>query len=254
MSKEINQRLLEKLLQDLASAGAMPLYLRFNASVRQAIEQGLLSAGDFLPSERLFTEQLGISRITVRKALACLEQDGIIGRSRGYGTFIQPQRPAPKLRYSLADIKGFSREAAQQGRQPDTQWISRERVPASAELAERLQLAVGAPIYQLKRIHFIDRRPMSVAVSYVVAAAIANIDEIGISLYDYFRRNSVEMGSLRSQVSAAMADDDIRQALQLSEPMPLLIVRQTLFDHRKKPVEYSESFCRSDMYEFTSES
>ena len=254
MSKETNQRLLEKLLQDLASAGAMPLYLRFNASMRQAIEQGLLNAGDFLPSERLFTERLGISRITVRKALACLEQDGIIGRSRGYGTFIRAQRPAPKLRYSLADVRGFSREVMQQGRRPDTQWLSRERVPASAELAEKLQLAAETQIYQLKRIHFLDRQPMSVAVSYVVAAAIANVDEIGISLYDYFRRNNVEMGSLRSQVSAAMADDDIRRALQLSEPMPLLIVRQTMFDHRKKPIEYSESFCHSDMYEFTSES
>ncbi|HEB0064878.1 TPA: GntR family transcriptional regulator, partial [Serratia marcescens] len=118
MSKETNQRLLDKLQQDLASAGAMPLYLRFNASVRKAIEQGLLNAGDFLPSERLFTERLGISRITVRKALACLEQDGIIGRSRGYGTFIQPQRPEPKLFYSLADVKGFSREVIQQGRRP----------------------------------------------------------------------------------------------------------------------------------------
>ncbi|CAB1207471.1 HTH-type transcriptional repressor YvoA [Serratia marcescens] len=142
----------------------------------------------------------------------------------------------------------------QQGRRPDTQWISRERMPAGAELAEKLQLAAGTPIYKLKRIHLIDRRPMSVAVSYVVVTAIANVDEIGISLYDYFRRNKVEMGSLRSQVSAAMADDDIRQALRLSEPMPLLIVRQTLFDHHKKPIEYSESFCRSDMYEFTSES
>ncbi|MER5132131.1 GntR family transcriptional regulator [Serratia marcescens] len=254
MSKETNQRLLDKLQQDLASAGAMPLYLRFNASVRQAIDQGLLNAGDFLPSERLFTERLGISRITVRKALACLEQDGLIGRSRGYGTFIQLQRPEPKLFYSLADVKGFSSEVLQQGRRPDTQWISRERVPASAELAEKLQLAAGTPIYTLKRIHLIDRRPMSVAMSYVVVAAIANVDEIGISLYDYFRRNNVEMGSLRSQVSAAMADDDIRRALQLSEPMPLLIVRQTLFDHSKKPIEYSESFCRSDMYEFTSES
>lgn len=71
-------------------------------------------------------------------------------------------------------------------------------MPAGAELAEKLQLAAGTPIYKLKRIHLIDRRPMSVAVSYVVVTAIANVDEIGISLYDYFRRNKVEMGSLRS--------------------------------------------------------
>lgn len=253
MSMDTNQRLLDKLRQDLASAGAMPLYLRFNESVRQAIGQGLLSSGDFLPSERLFTEQLGISRITVRKALACLEQDGIIGRSRGYGTFIQPQQPEPKLVYSLAGAKGFSHEVTLQGRRPDTVWISREQVPAGAELAEKLHLAPNAPIYKLKRIHFIDQRPMSVAISYVVAEAIADVEAIGISLYDYFRRNNVELGSLRSQVSAAMTDEETRLALQLKEPMPLLIVRQTLFDSRKKPIEYSESFCRSDMYEFISE-
>ncbi|SUI69453.1 Uncharacterized HTH-type transcriptional regulator yegW [Serratia marcescens] len=69
MSKEINQRPAGKNCCRIWPArGAMPLYLRFNASVRQAIEQGLLNAGDFLPSERLFTERLGISRITVRKS------------------------------------------------------------------------------------------------------------------------------------------------------------------------------------------
>ncbi|MGO4744152.1 GntR family transcriptional regulator [Serratia quinivorans] len=252
MSIDTNQHLLDKLQQDLASAGAMPLYLRFNESVRQAIEQGVLNPGDFLPSERHFTERLGISRITVRKALACLEQDGIIGRSRGYGTFIQPQ-PEAKLAYSLADVKGFSREVMLQGRKPDTLWISREQVPADRALAEKLALTENTPVYKLKRIHFIDKRPMSVAVSYVVAEAIANVEDIGVSLYDYFRLNNVELGSLRSQVSAAMTDEETLQALQLKEPMPLLIIRQTLYDRQKKPIEYSESFCRSDMYEFISE-
>lgn len=252
MSIDTNQHLLDKLQQDLANAGAMPLYLRFNESVRQAIEQGGLNPGDFLPSERHFTERLGISRITVRKALACLEQDGIIGRSRGYGTFIQPQQEA-KLAYSLADVKGFSREVMLQGRKPDTVWISREQVPADRALAEKLALTENTPVYKLKRIHFIDKRPMSVAVSYVVAEAIANVEDIGVSLYDYFRLNNVELGSLRSQVSAAMTDEETLQALQLKEPMPLLIVRQTLYDCQKKPIEYSESFCRSDMYEFISE-
>lgn len=253
MSIDTNQRLLKKLQQDLASAGAMPLYLRFNESVRQAIELGVLSQGDFLPSERHFTEQLGISRITVRKALACLEQDGIIGRSRGYGTFIQTPLVQPKLAYSLADVKGFSREVMLQGRKPDTMWISREKIPADSTLANKLALNENTPVYKLKRIHFIDQRPMSVAVSYVVPEAITNVEDIGVSLYDYFRLNNVELGSLRSQVSAAMSDDETLQALQLKEPMPLLIIKQTLFDSQKKPIEYSESFCRSDMYEFISE-
>ena len=50
-----------------------------------------------------------------------------------------------------------------------------------------------------------------------------------------------------------MSDEETLRALQLKEPMPLLIIKQTLFDSHKKPIEYSESFCRSDMYEFISE-
>ncbi|RJT34360.1 GntR family transcriptional regulator [Rahnella woolbedingensis] len=252
MSMDTNQQVLEKLKTDLAQAGTQPLYLCFNESVRQALESGILQDGDFLPSERQFTEALGISRITVRKALAKLEEDGHIGRSRGYGTFIRKTAEA-KLEYSLAGVKGFSREVMLQGRKPDTLWISRDQIAASALIASKLALTEGTLVYMLKRIHYIDSRPMSVAISYVVQSAIDDVQDIGVSLYDYFSRNNIELGALQSRVSAAMSDADTLQALQLSEPMPLLIIKQTLFDGQNRPIEYSESFCRSDMYEFVSE-
>ena len=252
MSMDTNQQVLEKLKTDLAQTGTMPLYLCFNESVRQAMESGILQDGDFLPSERQFTEALGISRITVRKALAKLEQDGHIGRSRGYGTFIKKAVDA-RLSYSLAGVKGFSREVMLQGRKPDTLWISRDQIPASALIASKLAITEGTPVYMLKRIHYIDTRPMSVAVSYVIMAAIGDVQDIGVSLYDYFSRNNIELGALQSRVNAAMSDAETLQSLQLTEPMPLLIIKQTLFDGQNRPIEYSESFCRSDMYEFISE-
>ncbi len=252
MSTDTNQRLLELLKQSLAAAGTQPLYLCFSDVVAQAIKEGILAEGDFLPSERQFTEELGISRITVRKALARLEEAGNIGRSRGYGTFIKKAGEA-KLSYSLADVKGFSREVMLQGRKPDTLWISREKVPADALVASKLAITERTPVYRLKRIHYIDTRPMSVALSYVVVDAIADVQDIGVSLYDYFHRNNIELGALQSRVSAAMSDDELMQSLQLKTPMPILIIRQTLFDGQNCPIEYSESFCRSDMYEFISE-
>lgn len=252
MSIDTNQRVLDKLRQDLAHAGTQPLYLCFSDAIQQAINTGVLADGDFLPSERQFTEELGISRITVRKALAKLEEAGNIGRSRGYGTFIKKNAEA-KLSYSLADMKGFSREVLLQGRKPDTLWISREKVPADALVASKLAITEKSEVYKLKRIHYIDTQPMSVALSYVVTDAITDVQDIGVSLYDYFHRNNVELGALQSRVSAAMADDDTAQSLQLVTPMPVLIIRQTLFDGQNRPIEYSESFCRSDMYEFISE-
>lgn len=252
MSMDTNKQVLDKLKTDLAQAGTMPLYLCFNESVRQALETGMLQDGDFLPSERQFTEILGISRITVRKALAKLEEDGHIGRSRGYGTFVRKTADA-KLAYSLADVKGFSREVMLQGRKPDTLWISREQIAASALVASKLAITEGTQIYRLKRIHYIDARPMSVAISYVITDAIGDVQDIGVSLYDYFSHHNIELGALQSRVSAAMSDSETLQALQLSEPMPLLIIKQTLSDGQNRPIEYSESFCRSDMYEFISE-
>lgn len=252
MSMDTNQRVLDKLRQDLASAGTQPLYLCFSDAIHQAIDSGILTEGDFLPSERQFTEELGISRITVRKALAKLEETGCIGRSRGYGTFIK-KSGAAKLAYSLADVKGFSREVMLQGRKPDTLWVSREKVPADALVASKLAIIEKTPVFKLKRIHYIDTQPMSIALSYVVMDAIADVQDIGVSLYDYFHRNNIELGALQSRVSASMADDDTMQSLQLNAPMPILIIRQTLFDGQNRPIEYSESFCRSDMYEFISE-
>jgi len=50
-----------------------------------------------------------------------------------------------------------------------------------------------------------------------------------------------------------MSDEDTMNSLQLTSAMPILIIKQTLFDGQNRPIEYSESFCRSDMYEFISE-
>lgn len=60
------------------------------------------------------------------------------------------------LAYSLANIKGFSGEVAMQGRQPGTRWLSRELVPASATIADKLGIAIDTPVYRLERIRTVD--------------------------------------------------------------------------------------------------
>ncbi|MDN5970909.1 MAG: GntR family transcriptional regulator, partial [Enterobacterales bacterium] len=151
MSAENSLQLLNKLQQDIAQTGSMPIYLRFNESLREAIDQGIVKPGDFLPSERAFTDALKISRITVRKALACLEQDDIIGRGRGFGTMVK-NTPTPPLAYSLATIKGFSGEVNLQGRTPGSVWIKRERVTASVNVAEKLNIPQNSSVFRLERI------------------------------------------------------------------------------------------------------
>ncbi len=200
MSKETNQRLLDKLQQDLASAGAMPLYLRFNASLRQAIEQGLLNSGDF-----------SAQRTPVHRTARHLAHHG--AQSAGLPRAGRHHRPLARLRhlYSTATaraeavlfIGGRQRILA---RGDTARGAGRTRNGSAANgcppALNWLKSSSWRPVRRSTNSNaftLIDRRPMSVAVSYVVVTAIANVDEIGISLYDYFRRNKVEMGSLRSQ-------------------------------------------------------
>ena len=240
MSAENSQQLLNKLQQDIAQTGSMPIYLRFNESLREAIDQGIVKPGDFLPSERAFTDALKISRITVRKALACLEQDDIIGRGRGFGTMVK-NVPTPPLAYSLATIKGFSGEVNLQGRIPGSVWLKRERVVASVSVAEKLSIPT------------VDHSPVSLAISYVVEDAIDDVEQIGNSLYDYLRSRRIQFGKLYSQISACLADNELREKLLIKEPSAMLVIRQTLLDHELRPLEYSINYCRGDMYEYSTE-
>lgn len=252
MSAENSQQLLNKLQQDIAQTGSMPIYLRFNESLREAIDQGIVKPGDFLPSERAFTDALKISRITVRKALACLEQDDIIGRGRGFGTMVK-NVPTPPLAYSLATIKGFSGEVNLQGRIPGSVWLKRERVVASVSVAEKLSIPQNSPVFRLERIRTVDHSPVSVAISYVVEDAIDDVEQIGNSLYDYLRSRRIQFGKLYSQISACLADNELREKLLIKEPSAMLVIRQTLLDHELRPLEYSINYCRGDMYEYSIE-
>ncbi|SPZ21209.1 Uncharacterized HTH-type transcriptional regulator yegW [Providencia rettgeri] len=94
--------LIQQLCTRLAEIDNTPLYVKFAETVKFAVRTGVLHQGDMLPSERELGQQTGVSRITVRKALELLEQEGVIIRSQGYGTQI-----SDKFEYSLKEAKGF---------------------------------------------------------------------------------------------------------------------------------------------------
>ena len=87
---------------DAFSAGAAgPLYLRLKALIQGAIQDGSLNANDALPSEREIASMLDISRVTVRKALAELVEDGVLTQKRGSGTFVARGNQHGELRGAL---------------------------------------------------------------------------------------------------------------------------------------------------------
>ncbi|OON39431.1 GntR family transcriptional regulator [Izhakiella australiensis] len=240
--------LLRQLAETLAEDNKTPLYKRFAAVIIQAVRQGLLQNEEILPSEREFSQALSVSRITVRKAMDELEKQGVVFRSRGYGTQICSQ-----FEYSLKEPKGLSQQAVLRGKTPDTVWINKSRLRCNSEIAQKLELAVGSEVWLLKRIRYVDGQAVSVEESWVPLAYINDADDIGISLYDYFRRHQIQPVKTQSRVSARMPDADLKQHIALPDNIPVLVIRQLALDEHAAPLEYSISYCRGDMYVFIAE-
>lgn len=246
--EQVHTQLIEHLIQRFAQADNMPLYLKFAETVKSAVRTGVLPQGNILPGERDLSQLTGVSRITVRKAMQTLEDEGVVTRSRGYGTQINNT-----FEYSLKEARGFSQQVVLRGKKPDTLWVNKRVVKCSPEVAEQLALKADSDVFLLKRIRYVDEDAVSVEESYVPAELIADADDIGVSLYDYFRSQNIIPLRTRSRVSARMPDSEFQSHIKLETPVPVLVIKQVAFDPQNRPIEYSISYCRSDLYVFVCE-
>jgi DNA-binding transcriptional MocR family regulator len=86
--EQAHTRLIAQLNERIAAPDNTPLYLKFAETVKNAVRSGVLEHGNILPGERDLSQLTGVSRITVRKAMQALEEEGVVTRARGYGTQI----------------------------------------------------------------------------------------------------------------------------------------------------------------------
>lgn len=246
--EQAHHQLVEQLKQRFAAPDNVPLYLKFVETVKNAVRSGQLPQGNILPGERDLSQLTGVSRITVRKAMQALEDEGVVTRSRGYGTQINAT-----LEYSLKEARGFSQQVVLRGKKPDTLWVNKRVVKCPADVAEQLAIPAESEVFLLKRIRYVDEDAVSIEESYVPTGLIADPDEIGVSLYDYFRSQNIIPQRTRSRVSARMPDSEFQTHIKLETAVPVLVIKQVAFDPQNRPIEYSISHCRSDLYVFVCE-
>ncbi|EIC5147102.1 GntR family transcriptional regulator [Salmonella enterica] len=243
--EQAHTRLIAQLNERISAADNTPLYMKFAQTVKDAVRSGILEHGNILPGERDLSQLTGVSRITVRKAMQALEEEGVVTRARGYGTQINNI-----FEYSLKEARGFSQQVVLRGKKPDTLWVNKRVVSCPDEVAQHLAIPAGSDVFLLKRIRYVDEDAVSIEESWVPAHLIHDVDAIGISLYDYFRRQHIYPQRTRSRVSARMPDDEFQSHIQMDGKVPVLVIKQVALDQQQRPIEYSISYCRSDLYVF----
>ena len=139
----------------------IPLYAQLVGIIKRNISTGALSVGDLLPSEAELCRWMNISRNTVRQAIGELEDEGLVVRKRGRGTFVaDPATNRRGVRYS------FTTEVSSLGKVPSSTLIDFDVVVPGQAICEKMELREGTPVYCFTRVRNVDGEPLILETSY----------------------------------------------------------------------------------------
>jgi len=227
-----------------------PLYRQVHDALAKQISSGHLSAGEQLLSERQLCERFGISRVTARRALTALEEDGLISAAPGRGWFVTdgPLSEPPNM------LLSFTALARARGLEPTARILSQRVRPASLDEADELSVAPGADLFELDRVRLLDGLPVAVdscVVSLQRCPSLVEADFTVASLYEILRSDArVSPTRAECTLEATSAGPSVASLLDLRPEDPVLVSRQTAYDQHGVPVETSRIVYRGDRYRF----
>ena len=225
-------------------------------ALEEAIEAGTYRPGSRLPSEAELAEQLAVSRPTLRESLRLLEERGMIMRRHGRGTFVR-ERPIQKELNRNFGITGMIRAA---GYQPSVRGGMVTGVAADAEVAKRLAINVGDPVWHVERVRMADDRPVVFSIDTVPGPLLSQDDLDDVvsgdeqSLYSLLHRlREIIIYRGEAELIPCRASSELRERLEAKAGAPLLCIKQVDFDQRGRAVLYSVEYHVADWVRFSLE-
>ena len=159
----------QSLLNALPNTNA-PIYARLKSAILENIQSSNWMPEQRLPSEAQMVNALGVSRMTVNRALRELATDGVLIRQQGVGTFVAPQ----KAHSALFEVHNIAQEIADRGHKHETIIVELQSVKANIDQALRLGVRTGEIIFKSTLIHLEDQQPIQLEQRIVNATLVPN--------------------------------------------------------------------------------
>lgn len=227
---------------------ASPLYLQLARKLGTAIRSGRYHADEALPSERLLSESLSVSRVTARKAIDQLVEQGLIVRRRGSGNYI-----APRIEQPLSRLTSFSEELQQRGYTPSSRWLKRALTAAVPDEQLSLGLSPGARVARLERLRLADDVVMAYEVSVLPETVLPRPELVKKSLYEYLTGERQAPVRALQHIRALNAPAKLAEQLGVPLGQAVLFITRIGYLETGQAVELTHSYCRSDYCDFVAE-
>lgn len=234
-------------------AVAVPLYTQIAEGLLDRIESGELAPGDRLPSERDLSEQLGVNRMTLRRALRILEIQGLLVRRQGDGTYIAE----PKIERQAGQLVPFTRGMERRGYVPGSRVITFEKRAAETTVAKELGLPLSAAVYFVRRLRLLNAKPVMLEQFSIPAHLFPGFEQYDLSnrsAYDVMEKEyGVAVVRARQSLEPVVASAYEAELLGIKPGAPLMLERRLGLDEKDQPVEYGKDLYRGDRFRFVTQ-
>jgi GntR family transcriptional regulator len=236
------------------AASPLPLHAQLRERLRERILDGSYAVHAQLPPESTLGALFGVSRITVRQALGDLHKEGLICKVPGKGTFVAK----PKAFQQLSQLEGFAQAMARLGHSISNVVTSHRSVAADAAVARQLDLAVGAPVSEIRRIRCLNGDPLSVEVTYLPLHIGERLRHADLAQRDIFlileNDFGIALGHADLRIDAVPADAGLAGALRVAEGSAILrierLTHSTGAGGEPVPLDFEYLYFRGDAFQY----
>ena len=237
----------------------LPKYHQIYLVLREQLREGRFEAG--MPGELSLMAQFGVARVTVRRALSQLAQEGLIQRAPGRGTrpvrkMTGPDATSPDISTAggqTAKLTGLLENLVTMGLRTTVKVLAVNTVKAPDDVAKALRLFAGEPVQKAERVRSTQEGPLSHITTWVpgsIAKSFGKRELAQKPILVLLEESGVQVGRAEQTISARLADADMARHLDVAVGSALLAVRRLIYDVQDKPVQWLHGLYRPDRYEY----
>lgn len=225
-----------------------PAYSQLAGILKRQIAAGTYRPGDRLPSETELCQQYGLGRMTVRRVIKILADQGVVRTSQGRGTFVRPWALGGAT-FQLRQLQSLSDDES-----ATVKIIEARMVPADERVARKLDIAPGQKAIYIRRLLYLKEEPVIYHREYLLRDPRRPSVEMAMevtSLRGFFDGSDDGAGLKRGDVSirVAMLTDEEARLLRSSVPGAFLL-EHLFYDFDDRPASWGWFLCRSDRLQF----
>lgn len=231
----------------------LPKYYLLKREIQNKIELGEYSEGTLIESERELMEKYQFSRITVRKAIDELVNEGYLYRIQGKGTYVKGETSEQ----NLFNLSSCTEDVERLGKVPFKKTMRTAKYPADAKRAKHLNIPLHETVHMFGRITYADQEPLNYTITYLPEKIFPGLERYDLekrSLYDIIRKDyNVQITKARRTIEAVLPDPIVASYLQINDNMPVILfncITYGIVHGKEMPIETFRCYYRTDQYKF----